>query len=438
MQTDQELLTTEWQDNPRWKDIKRSYNAEDVCRLRPSIHVEYSLARLGADKFWRLLQDTNYTQALGALSGAQAVNMVQAGLRAIYLSGWQVAADANSSASTYPDQSLYPVNSVPNLIKRIQNALLRADQIEKSEGRVTRDWFVPILADAEAGFGGPVHAFELMKNMIEAGAGAVHFEDQLASEKKCGHMGGKVLVPTSHFIRMLSAARLAADVCGIPTVLVARTDSLAARLLTNDCDSADKEFLTGEKSPEGYHYVRPGIDSAIARGLAYAPYADVLWMETSTPDIREAQRFAEGVHQRYPGKALAYNCSPSFNWNKNLDAASIASFQQDLAQLGYKFQFITLAGWHLLNYHSFDLASKFLREGMTAYAGFQASEFESAEAGYTAVRHQREVGAGYFDRVLTSVSGNDGVSTGAMKHSTEEEQFSHAHGVASDVAPKRK
>ncbi len=427
MGTGQEFLSHDWQSNPRWKHSKRSYSAQDVCKLRPSLSIEYSLAQIGAQKFWNLLNDADYTVALGTLSGAQAVNMVKAGLKALYLSGWQVAADANTSSHTYPDQSLYPVNSVPSLVKRIQNALIRADQIEKSEGRVTRDWFVPIMADAEAGFGGPVHAYELMKNMIEAGAGAVHFEDQLASEKKCGHMGGKVLVPTSHFIRTLSAARLASDVCGVPTVLIARTDALAARLMTYNCDEYDQEFLTGEKSPEGYHYVHSGIESAIARGLAYAPYADVLWMETSTPDIKEAQRFAEGIHRHYPGKYLTYNCSPSFNWNKHLDAASIASFQKDLAQLGYKFQFVTLAGWHLLNYYSFDLASKFLTQGMSAYASLQASEFESAEQGYTAVRHQREVGAAYFDQVLTTLSGGAKMSTGAMKDSTEEEQFTEAN-----------
>jgi isocitrate lyase len=431
MRNDQEVLSHDWKNNPRWKGSKRNYTADAVCRLRPSIHVEHSLARIGADKFWKLLQASDHTVALGSLSGAQAVNMVRGGLKAIYLSGWQVAADANTSHHTYPDQSLYPVNSVPTLVKRIQNALLRADQVERSEGHSSRDWFVPILADAEAGFGGPVHAFELMKQMIEAGAGAVHFEDQLASEKKCGHMGGKVLVPTSHFIRTLSAARLASDVCGIPTVLVARTDSLAARLMTYNCDEYDREFLTGEKSPEGYHYVHAGINSAIARGLAYAPYADVLWMETSTPDIKEAQAFAEGVHRHYPGKPLTYNCSPSFNWNKNLSPASIASFQRDLSQLGYKFQFVTLAGWHLLNYYSYDLASKFAEQGMSAYADLQAAEFASAETGYTAVRHQKEVGTAYFDKVLNTLSGSMELSTGAMKHSTEEEQFSTSYASLS-------
>lgn len=424
MNNEEVLLTQEWASHPRWKNIKRTYTAAEVCRLRPSIQFDYTLARIGAEKFWKLLHQEEHTAALGSLTGAQAVNMVRGGLKALYLSGWQVAADANTSLSTYPDQSLYPVNSVPTLVKRIQNALIRADQIERSEtGHTSRDWFVPILADAEAGFGGPVHAFELMKNMIEAGAGAVHFEDQLASEKKCGHLGGKVLVPTSHFIRTLTAARLASDVCGIPTVLVARTDSLAARLMTNNCDVYDQEFLTGERSPEGYHYVRPGIESAISRGLAYAPYADVLWMETSTPDIREAQKFAEGIHRHYPGKALTYNCSPSFNWNKHLKPESIASFQKDLSQLGYKFQFVTLAGWHLINYFSFDLASQFKDRGMSAYADLQEAEFASVEKGYTAVRHQKEVGTAYFDKVLTTLSGNVDLSTAAMKNSTEEEQF---------------
>lgn len=423
MINEKECLRKDWDTNPRWKGIKRTFTADDVIRLRPSIPIEYSLAKIGAEKYWRLLNDTEFTAALGTLTGAQAVNMVRAGMKALYLSGWQVAADANTSSQTYPDQSLYPVNSVPSLVKRLQNALIRADQIERVEGKVQRDWFVPIMADAEAGFGGPVHAFELMKNMIEAGAGAVHFEDQLASEKKCGHLGGKVLVPTSHFIRTLSGARLAADVCGVPTAIVARTDSLAAKLLTNNCDEYDQEFLTGERSPEGYYRVRAGMESAIARGLAYAPYADVLWMETSTPDIKEAQQFAEAIHRHYPGKFLTYNCSPSFNWNQHLDAASIASFQKDLAQLGYKFQFITLAGWHSINYHSFDLASKFLKTGMSAYAELQSAEFQSAEAGYTAVRHQREAGTGYFDQVLQSLSGGVELSTGAMKESTETEQF---------------
>ncbi len=422
MRTDEDLLTKEWQTSPRWQRVQRTYTAASVCRLQASVQIEHTLARIGAEKFWRLLHDSDYTVSLGALTGAQAVNMVRAGLKALYLSGWQVAADANTSSQTYPDQSLYPVNSVPQLIKRLQNALLRADQIERAEGATSRDWLVPIMADAEAGFGGPVHAFELMKNMIEAGAGAVHFEDQLASEKKCGHLGGKVLVPTSHFIRTLTAARLAADVCGVPTVLVARTDALAARLLTYNCDEYDRDFLTGERSPEGYYYVHAGLDAAIARGLAYAPYADVLWMETSTPDIKDAQRFAESIHRSYPGIPLTYNCSPSFNWNRHLDAASIASFQKDLAQLGYKFQFITLAGWHLVNYHAFDLASKFLRHGMSAYADLQAREFLSAEEGYTAVRHQREAGTSYFDQVLGIIS-NGNTSTSAMKDSTEEGQF---------------
>lgn len=419
------LLNQEWQTNPRWAHTQRAYQAADVCRLRPSVQIEYSLARIGANKFWKLLHDSNYTATFGALSGAQAVNMVRAGLNSLYLSGWQVAADANLSQQTYPDQSLYPSNSVPQLVKRLQNALIRADQVERCEGLSTRDWFVPIIADAEAGFGGPLHAFELMKQMIEAGAAAVHFEDQLASEKKCGHLGGKVLIPTSHFTRTLNAARLAADVCGVPTVIIGRTDALSARLLTSNCDEYDKSFLTGKRSPEGYYYVHTGIESAIARGLAYAPHCDVLWFETSTPDIKEAQVFAENILRRHPNTIFAYNCSPSFNWNKHLDQASIASFQKDLAQLGYKFQFITLAGWHLLNYHSYELASNFVNHGMSAYAEFQAREFTKAEDGYTAVRHQQEVGTGYFDKVLTILSPG-GTSTAALAHSTEEEQFQAA------------
>ncbi|MBI2601766.1 MAG: isocitrate lyase [Deltaproteobacteria bacterium] len=416
-------LASEWEQNPRWDGVKRPYSPQDVDKLRPSLPIEYTLARVGAEKFWNLLHQRQHTIALGALTGAQAVNMVRAGLKAIYISGWQVAADANTSGHTYPDQSLYPCNSVPQLVKRVQNALTRADQIERSEGKGEIDWFVPILADAEAGFGGPLHAFELMKAMIEAGAGAVHFEDQLASEKKCGHLGGKVLVPSSQFIKTLTAARLASDVCGVPTVIVARTDALSAKLLTNDCDEYDKDFLTGERSSEGYYMIRPGIESAIARGLAYAPYADAIWCETSVPDIKEAQTFAEAIHRYYPDMPLAYNCSPSFNWKRHLDDASIASFHKDLNQLGYKFQFITLAGWHLVNYHSFDLASHFLKSGMTAYADLQEKEFAKADKGYTAVRHQREAGTAYFDQILVSVSGGQ-ASTAALSGSTEEEQFS--------------
>lgn len=423
------IIKSSWSSDSRWANVKRPYDASEVVRLKPSVDIQYTLAKIGAEKFWKLLHNDKHTAALGALTGAQAVNMVTAGLKAIYISGWQVAADANQSGQTYPDQSLYPSNSVPELVRRIQNALVRADQIEKSEaGRTLKDWFVPILADAEAGFGGPLHAFELMKNMITAGVGAVHFEDQLASEKKCGHLGGKVLVPTSHFIKTLTAARLASDVCGVSTVLVARTDALAAKLLTNDCDKYDKDFITGKRSPEGYYMIEPGIASAISRGLAYAPYADVLWFETSTPDIKEAQYFAEEIHKHFPGKALAYNCSPSFNWNQHLDKDSIASFQNDLNQLGYKFQFITLAGWHLLNFHTFELSRSYVKTGMTAFANLQEKEIERAPVGYTAIKHQREAGTGYFDRVLMTVTRGES-STQALQGSTEAEQFK---GVVED------
>lgn len=417
-------LQNDWDHNPRWKGITRTYSVDEVLKLKPSVDIKYSLAEIGAEKFWRILQSDGYTNALGALTGAQAVNMVKGGLKAIYLSGWQVAADANLSSQTYPDQSLYPSNSVPSVVKRIQNALMRADHIDRVEGRAGEtDWYVPILADAEAGFGGPLHAFELMKSMIEAGAAAVHFEDQLASEKKCGHLGGKVLVPTSQFIKTLTAARLASDVCGVPSVIVARTDALAAKLLTSDIDEYDRPFIVGERSSEGFYRVRDGLDSAIARGLAYAPYADVLWFETSVPDIKEAQKFAETIHAKYPGKPLTYNCSPSFNWEKKLDAASIASFQKDLGDLGFKFQFITLAGWHLLNYHTFDLARAYAKTGMTAYVDLQRKEFEDESKGYTAVRHQREVGTGYFDQLLLTVTQGKS-DTVALKDSTESQQFS--------------
>lgn len=362
---------------------------------------------------------------MGAMTGAQAVQMVKGGLEALYLSGWQVAADANLSGQTYPDQSLYPANSVPAVVKRLNNALLRADQIEKSEKKTSRDWLVPIVADAEAGFGGPLHAFELMKSMIEAGASGVHFEDQLASEKKCGHLGGKVLVPTSQFIRTLVGARLAADVMDVPTVIIARTDSHAANLITSDIDPADRPFLTGERTSEGFFYTKPGVETAIARGLAYAPYADLIWMETSTPDFDEARRFAEAIHAKFPGKLLAYNCSPSFNWKKNLDDASIAKFQRELNDMGYKFQFITLAGWHLLNLRTFELAKDYAAEGMPAYVRLQEEEFAREVDGYTATKHQREVGTGYFDKVLTAITQGQ-ASTSAMRHSTEEEQFTPA------------
>ncbi|HSK16701.1 MAG TPA: isocitrate lyase [Gaiellaceae bacterium] len=407
----------------RWKGIERAYSQEDVERLRGSVHVENTLARLGAERLWRLLHDEPYVAALGALSGGQAVQMVRAGLKAIYLSGWQVAADANAAGQTYPDQSLYPVNSAPALVRRLNQALLRADQIEHAEGNGNgRYWLAPIVADAEAGFGGPLHAFELMKGMIEAGAAGVHFEDQLASEKKCGHLGGKVLVPTKQFVRTLTAARLAADVAGVPTILVARTDALSATLLTSDVDERDRPFVSGSRTPEGYFQVVGGIESAIARGLAYAPYADLIWCETSTPDLGEAREFADAIHERFPGKLLAYNCSPSFNWRRHLDDGQIARFQEELGGMGYRFQFITLAGFHALNESMFELARGYAAEGMSAYVRLQEREFEAEEHGYTATRHQREVGAGYFDLVAETVSGGES-STLALKGSTEEAQF---------------
>ncbi len=408
--------------NGRVEEIVRPYSAEDVASLRGSVKVEYTLARLGAERLRELLDSEPYVAALGALTGAQAVQMVKAGLKAIYLSGWQVAADANLAGHTYPDQSLYPVNSVPALVRRINNALLRADQIHWAEGDRSQHWLAPIVADAEAGFGGPLNAFELAKALIEAGAAGVHFEDQLASEKKCGHLGGKVLVPTSQFIRTLVAARLAADVLDVPTVIVARTDALSAAFLTSDIDPADQEFVTGERTPEGYFRVRPGIEAAIARSLAYAPYADLLWFETSTPDLEEARQFAQAIHEHYPGKLLAYNCSPSFNWRRHLSEREIASFQRELGELGYKFQFVTLAGFHALCASTFELARGYAEEGMSAYVRLQQREFELETAGYTATRHQREAGAGYFDRVLETISGGQ-ASTLALRGSTEEEQF---------------
>jgi isocitrate lyase len=407
----------------RWNGIERLYTEEDVERLSGTIRVEHTLARLGAERLWQLLQDEDYVAALGAMTGGQAVQMVKAGLQAIYLSGWQVAADANLSEHVYPDQSLYPVTSAPALVRRLNNALRRADQIETAEGSNGRYWLAPIVADAEAGFGGPLNAFELMKSFIEAGAAGVHFEDQLASEKKCGHLGGKVLVPTSQFVRTLTAARLAADVCDVPTLLVARTDALSATLITSDVDERDHEFLTGERTPEGYFFVQPGLESSIARGLAYAPYADLIWFETSTPDMQEAAEFAEAIHGRFPGKILAYNCSPSFNWKRHLGDDEIASFQQELGRMGYRFQFITLAGFHALNASMFELAKGYSAEGMSAYVRLQEHEFELEEEGYTATRHQREVGAGYFDLVAQAVSGGES-STLALKGSTEEAQFS--------------
>jgi isocitrate/methylisocitrate lyase len=407
----------------RWNGIERLYTDEDVERLRGTIRVEHSLSRLGAERLWQLMQDEDYVAALGAMTGGQAVQMVKAGLKAIYLSGWQVAADANLAEQVYPDQSLYPTTSAPALVRRLNNALRRADQIEAAEGSNGRYWLAPIVADAEAGFGGPLNAFELMKSFIEAGAAGVHFEDQLASEKKCGHLGGKVLVPTSQFVRTLTAARLAADVCEVPTILVARTDALSATLITSDVDERDHEFLTGERTPEGYFFVQPGLESSIARGLAYAPFADLIWFETSTPDMQEAADFAEAIHERFPGKILAYNCSPSFNWKRHLADDEIASFQQELGRLGYRFQFITLAGFHALNASMFELARGYSAEGMSAYVRLQEHEFELEEDGYTATRHQREVGAGYFDLVAQAVSGGES-STLALKGSTEEAQFS--------------
>jgi isocitrate lyase len=405
----------------RWHGIARPYTPEEVLRLRGSVVVEQSLARQGAERLWRLLNGEEPVAALGALTGGQAVQMAKAGLKAIYLSGWQVAADGNLSGQTYPDQSLYPSNSAPALVRRLNNALLRADQIDVAEGGPGLAP-LPILADAEAGFGGPLQAFELMKAFIEAGAAGVHYEDQLASEKKCGHLGGKVLVPTSQFIRTLASARLATDVLDVPTVLVARTDALSATLLTTDADPVDAEFVTGERTAEGFFRVRPGIDAAIARSLAYAPYADLLWFETSTPDLGEAGEFAAAIHERFPGKPLAYNCSPSFNWKRQLDDRAIACFQDELGALGYRFQFVTLAGFHALNASLFELAHGYAREGMTAYVRLQEREFELEEHGYTATRHQREVGAGYFDAVAQAVSGGES-STLALVGSTEEAQF---------------
>jgi isocitrate lyase len=422
IQEEAQRLAALWKEDERWQGIRRPYTPEAVVRLRGSIPVEHTLARLGAERLWRLLTTEDYVAALGALTGGQAVQMVKTGLKAIYLSGWQVAADANLSGNTYPDQSLYPSNSAPALVRRLNSALQRADQISWAEGDGSVDWLAPIVADAEAGFGGPLHAFELMKSMIEAGAAGVHFEDQLASEKKCGHLGGKVLVPTAQFVRTLVGARLAADVLGVPTVLVSRTDALSARLVTSDADPADAEFLTGERTAEGFFRARDGLEPAIARSLAYAPYADVIWFETSTPDLEEARRFAAAVHERHPRKLLAYNCSPSFNWRRHLSDDEIASFQEELGSLGYRFQFVTLAGFHALNESMFELARGYAASGMTAYVELQEREFALEEHGYTATRHQREVGAGYFDGVLDAVTGGES-STLALKGSTEEAQF---------------
>jgi isocitrate lyase len=423
-QTTTNELEQRWASDPRWSGIQRDYTAADVVRLRGSFTPECTIARRGAERLWHLLHHEDYVHALGAMTGGQAVQMVKAGLQAIYLSGWQVAGDANLAEQVYPDQSLYPANSVPAVVRRINNALRRADQIEWAEsgGQPKRHWMAPIVADAEAGFGGPLNAYELMKSMIEAGAAGVHWEDQLASEKKCGHMGGKVLIPTQQHIRTLSAARLAADVSDVPSIIVARTDSLGATLITSDVDERDREFLTGERTPEGFFHTRPCLESSIARGLAYAPYADLIWCETSTPDLDEARRFAEALKAQYPDKMLAYNCSPSFNWKKYLDDATIARFQKELGAMGYAFQFITLAGWHALNASMFELAQAYTAADMTGYVALQEREFAMESDGYTATRHQREVGAGYFDDVATVISGGT-ASTLALVGSTEAEQF---------------
>lgn len=415
-------LEENWKSDERWKGIERPYSAEKVIGLRGSIDIEHTLARRGAEKFWNLLKTEPYVHALGALTGNQAVQQVKAGLKAIYLSGWQVAADANLSGNMYPDQSLYPANSVPHVVKRINQALQRADQIQHLEGEGDIDYFAPIVADAEAGFGGQLNVFELMKGMIESGASAVHFEDQLSSEKKCGHLGGKVLLPTQTAVKNLIAARLAADVMGVPTLLIARTDADAADLITSDVDPVDRQFITGERTAEGFYRTRAGIDQAIARGLAYAPYADLVWCETSEPNLEQAQKFADAIHEKFPGKMLAYNCSPSFNWKKKLDKKTIGKFQREIATMGYKFQFVTLAGFHALNHSMFELARGYKTRGMAAYSELQEREFASEVNGYTATRHQREVGTGYFDEVAQVVSGGTS-STTALKGSTEEEQF---------------
>ncbi len=417
-------LAKSWQNDPRWAGITRPYTADDAFRLRGSVTIEYTLARMGAERLWTLLHSEPYIAALGAMTGNQAMQQVKAGLKAIYLSGWQVAADANLAGQMYPDQSLYPANSVPQVVRKINQALQRADQIHHAEGNDDTYWFAPIVADAEAGFGGPLNCFELMKAMIEAGAAGVHFEDQLASEKKCGHMGGKVLIPTQNAIRNLVAARLAADVMGVPTVLVARTDANGAHLIMNDVDERDHEFLTGERTAEGFFRMRGGLDAAIARGLAYAPYADLIWCETAEPNVEEARRFARAIHARFPGKLLAYNCSPSFNWKKKLDEATIASFQRELGAMGYKFQFVTLAGFHALNHSMFALANGYRDRGMAAYSELQQAEFAAEQDGYTATRHQREVGTGYFDEVAQIIAGGQS-STTALTGSTEVAQFAH-------------
>jgi isocitrate lyase len=415
-------IEKDWAENPRWKGVKRGYGAMDVVRLRGSLQIEHTLARRGAEKLWQMMHERPFVNSLGALTGNQAVQQVKAGVPAIYLSGWQVAADANDSLQMYPDQSLYAVSSVPTVVRRINNALARADQVQWMEGSAETDYFAPIVADAEAGFGGVLNAYELMRAMIEAGAAGVHFEDQLAAAKKCGHMGGKVLVPTQEAVQKLVAARLAADVAGVPTVLLARTDAEAAGLLTSDVDENDRRFLTGERTAEGFYRVKNGLEQAISRGLAYAEYADMVWCETGTPDLEFARRFAEAIRKRFPGKMLAYNCSPSFNWKRNLDDATIAKFQRELGAMGYKFQFITLAGFHALNYSMFELAYGYARNNMSAFVELQQKEFAAAEKGFTAVKHQREVGTGYFDEITQVVTGG-AASTTALHGSTEDEQF---------------
>lgn len=422
-----EELNKTWQEDKRWENIERPYTAEDVVKLRGSVMIEHTLAKRGADRLYRQINEMPFVNALGALTGNQAVQQVKAGLQAIYLSGWQVAADANSAGQMYPDQSLYPVNSVPDVVRKINRALQRADQIDSVENTEGFDWFAPIVADAEAGFGGPLNVYELMKSMIEAGAAGVHFEDQLASEKKCGHLGGKVLLPTQNAVKNLVSARLAADVMGVPTLIIARTDADAADLITSDIDERDHQFITGERTPEGFYRTNPGIDQAIARGLAYAPYADLIWCETSHPNLEEAQQFADAIHAQFPGKMLAYNCSPSFNWAAKLDEETIAKYQVELGKMGYKFQFVTLAGFHALNHSMFELAHDYKDNGMAAYSKLQQAEFASESKGYTATRHQREVGTGYFDEISQIVSGGTS-STTAMQGSTETEQFQTVKG----------
>jgi isocitrate lyase len=436
-------ITSTWTTDTRWSGIERPYKIEDVERLRGTLHIEHSLARHGAETLWELMQSESYVAALGAMTGGQAIQMVQAGLQAIYVSGWQVAGDANTAGQVYPDQSLYPCDSVPALVQRINNALMRADQIHHQEGKNGVNWYVPLVADAEAGFGGTLNAYELMKAMIEAGAAGVHFEDQLSSAKKCGHMGGKVLVPTFEAVQKLVAARLAADVMGVPTVIIARTDANSAKLLTSDVDERDREFTTHERTSEGFCKIRGGLDCAIARGIAYAAYADLIWCETSEPDLTEARRFAEALHKKHPGKMLAYNCSPSFNWKKKLDDATIAKFQRELGAMGYKFQFITLAGFHSLNHSIFELARGYKDSGMTAYSKLQEQEFASEKDGYRAVKHQQFVGTGYFDDITQVIAGG-AASTTALVGSTEEEQFSaeqsqqtKASNASADIPPER-